>query len=117
LEKKNKKKIYFLKKLFNIIFGTLIFALLMSSAFAIDWIFGIGFIFSFFLAIWNKILEKNSLIPAFIFVGALIIRYALFVLLPNVLNSQNYFSLGISLVLFLLIFIIGWKLKKGKFKF
>jgi len=110
---KKKSKI---KKDFNIIFGTIIFVLLIGSAFAIDWIFGVGFIIGFFLSVWNKLLEKNFLIPVFIFVGALVIRYALFVLLPNVLNANNYFSLGISLILFLLILIIGWRVQKGKWK-
>lgn len=106
-----------LKKDFNLILGTIIFVLLIGSAFAIDWIFGLGFIVSFFLAVWNKILEKNFLIPVFIFIGALIIRYALFVNLPKILNAQNYLSLGISLILFLFILIVGWRIKRGKFRF
>ncbi len=109
-----KKKI---KKDFNIIFGTIIFVLLIGSAFTIDWIFGVGFVIGFFISVWNKILEKNFLIPVFIFIGALIIRYALFVSLPKILNAQDYFSLGISLVLFLLILIVGWKVKRGKVRF
>jgi len=106
-----------IKKDLNIIFGTIIFILLIGTAFTIDWIFGLGFVVSFFLSVYNKILEKNFLIPFFIFIGALIIRYALFVSLPRILNAQDYFSLGISLILFLLILIIGWRVKKGKFKF
>lgn len=105
-----------LKRDINIVLGTTIFVLLISSAFAIDWIFGIGFIFSFFLAIWNKVLERNFLIPVFIFIGALIIRYAIYVRLPKILDAQDYFSLGISLILFLLILFIGWKIKRGKVK-
>ncbi len=114
VRKKRKTKI---KKNLNVVFGTIIFVLLISSAFAIDWIFGVGFIFGFFLAVWNKVIKKNFMIPVFIFVGALIIRYALFVMLPEILNAQDYFSLGISLILFLLILIIGWRIKRGKFRF
>jgi len=110
---KKKRK---LKRKLNVIGGIIIFILLIGSAFAIDWIFGIGFVINFFIAIYKKILEKNFLIPFFIFVGALILRYALFVLLPSVLNAQNYFSLGISLILFLSILVVGWRIKKGKIK-
>jgi hypothetical protein len=105
------------KKNFNVILGTIIFALLIGTAFSVDWIFGAGFVVGFFLSVWNKILERNFLIPAFIFAGALIIRYAIKVLLPDVLNAQDYFSLGISLILFLLILFMGWKIRRGKFRF
>jgi hypothetical protein len=88
---------------------------LIGSAFAIDWIFGVGFIFGFGLAIWNKVLERNFLIPVFIFIGALIIRYALG-FIPNIINAQDFVSLGISLILFITILIAGWRIKKGKWK-
>ena len=114
--KKRKTKNKF-KKSLNLIFGTIIFILLIGSAFSIDWIFGIGFIIGFFLSVYNRILDRNFLIPVFIFIGALVIRYALFNLLPSVLNAQNYFSLGISLALFLIIVFMGWRIKKGKFRF
>lgn len=115
--KKKSKKFKSFNKNFNVILGTIIFVLLIGTAFSIDWIFGAGFVFAFFLSVWNKVLEKNFLIPVFIFIGALIIRYALFVSLPRVLNAQDFISLGISLVLFLLILIIGWRIRKGKFRF
>lgn len=102
---------------FNLVFGTVIFILLIGSAFSIDWIFGAGFVVAFFLAVWNRTIERNFLIPAFIFIGALVVRYALFVLLPEVLKAHDYFSLGISLVLFLVILFIGLRIKRGKFRF
>lgn len=111
-----KRKRKFRKRL-NTILGTIIFVLLISSAFTVDWIFGIGFVVSFILAFYNKALQRNFLIPVFIFIGALIIRYALFVVLPDVLSAQDYFSLGISVILFLIILIIGFRIKKGKFRF
>ena len=104
------------KKNINIILGTIIFILLIGSAFSIDWIFGAGFVVSFLLSVYNKVLEKNFLIPFFIFVGIIIIRYSLFILLPPVLGAQDYLSLGISSVLFLIVLIFGWKIKKGKLK-
>ena len=115
--KRKSKRLKSFNKNFNIVFSTIVFLFLISSAFSIDWIFGAGFIFGFLLAIWNRAIERNFLIPAFIFVGALVIRYALFILLPEILKAQDYFSLGISLILFLLILFIGWRIKKGKFRF
>ena len=93
--------------------GTIIFILLIGSAFALGWIFGVGFVISFILANINKVIEKKPLIPIFLFIGALIMRYALFALLPPILNSAGYFDLGISLILFLMILILGYKFKKG----
>ena len=108
---KKKKEI---KRFLNVIVGMLIFVFLIGSAFAIDWIFGLGFVINFSLAIYNKVLEKNFLIPLFIFIGALIIRYALFVFLSSVLGAQSYFSLGISLLLFVALLFLGWKIKRRK---
>lgn len=110
---KRKKK---LKKDFNLILGTIIFVLLIGSAFAIDWIFGLGFIVGFFLSIYNKVLEKKPFIPIFIFIGALIIRYSLN-FIPGILNAKNIVNLIISLFLFLLILFVGWRIRKGKFRF
>jgi hypothetical protein len=115
--KTRRKKLRSFNKNLNLIFGTIIFVSIISFAFALDWIFGVGYIIGFLLAVYNKILEKNFLIPIFIFVGALVIRYALFVLLPPIINAKDYFSLGISLVLFLIILFIGWRIRKGKFRF
>lgn len=115
--KTRRKQFKSFNKNLNLIFGTIIFISIISFAFALDWIFGVGFILSFFLSVYNKILEKNFLIPIFIFVGAFIIRYALLKFLPSVINAQDYFSLGISLILFLLILYIGWRIRMGKFRF
>ena len=103
------------KKNFNVILGTIIFALLIGTAFSVDWIFGAGFVVGFFLSVWNKILERNFLIPAFIFAGALIIRYSL-EFIPGILDAEDYLNLGISLVLFIAILYVGWKIKKGKWR-
>ena len=112
--KRRRGRVFGSKRDLNLVLGTVVFVLLISSAFTIDWIFGLGFIVGFILSFYNRVLERNFLIPAFIFIGALIIRYALFVLLPNVLNAQNYLSLGISLIIFLLILIIGFRIQKGR---
>ncbi len=105
------------KKDLNIFLGIVIFLLLIGSAFAIDWIFGVGFIIGFGLALYHRILERNFLIPVFIFLGAWIIRFAIIFLFPSIIHAKDLFSLGISLVIFLILIIIGWRIKSGKFRF
>lgn len=118
MKKKKKFKISELfGKKFNLVTGTIIFVLLISSAFTVDWIFGFGFIIGFILSVYNGILEKKPLIPIFLFIGTLIIRHSLFVLLPPVFEANSLISLIISLILFVVIFLLGWNLKKGKWKF
>src|SRR6056297_3155452 len=60
----------------SVVLGTVIFILLTSYAFAIDLIFGAGFILGFLFSVYNQIIEKQPLIPIFVFLGGLIIRYA-----------------------------------------
>ncbi len=103
------------RKKFNLVFGTIIFILLIGSAFAIDLIFGAGFIIGFVLSIYNKVLEKKPFIPIFLFVGALIIRYSL-IFIPDILEANTFIDLGISLVLFLIVLVVGWRIRKGKLK-
>jgi len=104
------------KRNFNIVFGTTIFILLTGSAFTIDWIFGFGFIFGFMMSVYNQIIEKEPLIPIFVFLGGLIIRYAFVEIFPSVLFYDSLISLILSLVLFVVIIITGWKFRKGKWK-
>jgi hypothetical protein len=114
--KKIKRKISSSKRDFKIVFATVIFMILIGSAFAIDWIFGVGFILSFLLAIYNKVIEKNFLIPIFIFIGTLIIRFGM-EFVPSILEAKTLIDLVISFVLLVTIIILGWKLKKGKWRF
>jgi hypothetical protein len=109
-----KKKFKSIKKDFNIILGSALFILLIGSAFAIDWLFGVFFIIGFTISILNKTLEKKPLIPILIFIGGLIVRVALFIVLPRVLESKDYWSLGIAGILFAILLIIGWKIQRGK---
>lgn len=101
-----------IKKFFNLLGGTILFVLLIGGAFSVDLIFGIGFLLGFVLALYNKTIEKNFLIPVFIFIGGLLIRISLS-FIPSLLEEQDYISLGISLVLFLTILIIGIRVQKG----
>ena len=70
----------------------------------------------FFVSVYNRIIEKQPLIPIFVFLGGLIIRYALVEIFPTILVTRNWISLIFSIVLFLIILVIGWNFKKGKWK-
>jgi hypothetical protein len=109
-----KKRIKRIKKDFNILLGSILFALLIGSAFAIDWIFGMVFIVGFIISILNKTLEKKPFIPILIFVGGLIIRIALFITLPRALEAKEYWNFLIGIILFVVILIVGWKIQRGK---
>ena len=103
------------KRKLNLIFGTLIFIFLLGSAFAVDWIFGIGFLIGFFIAVYNELAEKNPLIPLFLFGGALIVRVGLS-FIPSILEAKDIVSLIFSLLILLVLIISGYILKKGKWK-
>ena len=109
--KVTKKKI---KKDVNLLLGSIVFILLIGSAFAIDWLFGIVFVIGFAISIWNKTLEKKPFIPLLIFIGGLIVRIALFLFIPRILNAQTWVDLGIALVVFLIILIVGFRIRQGK---
>ncbi len=116
-KKRASSKIKKFGKNFNVVFGTIIFVLLISSAFTINWVFGVGFIFGFLISVYNGVLEKKPLIPIFLFAGALIIRYALMIMFPPIMESQDIVSLVISIILFLIIIFMGYRVRKGKWKF
>jgi hypothetical protein len=103
-----------LKRKVSALIGTILFLMLIGTAWGIDWIFGVGFIIGFVLAVYNKTLEKRPLIPVFIFLGGLIIRFAINLIFPLVIKSENYVSLGISLLLLIILIIFGMRVKKGK---
>jgi membrane-associated protease RseP (regulator of RpoE activity) len=73
----------------------------------------IGFL-GFAIAVYNKTLERKPLIPVFIFLGGLIIRFAIGIIFPLVLKSRDYVSLGISLLLLIILIIFGMRVKKGR---
>lgn len=112
---KVKRKINSSKRDFKLVFSTVIFMILIGSAFAIDWIFGLGFVLSFILAIYNKTVEKNIFIPFFIFLGALLIRYGLGYI-PAVIEAKTAVNLAFSLLMLLVIVFVGWQLKRIRLK-
>ena len=89
------------------------FILLIGSAFAISALFGLFFVIGFLISIYKGDLKKKPLKPIAIFVGALIIRFALDRFLAPVLESETIIDLWVAAFIFLFVFLIGWKVKKS----
>lgn len=100
----------------NLFIGLLAFAILISTAFSFGWIFGIGFVIGFAFSIYNKTLEKKPLLPIFLFLAALVLRYALVNFAPSVLNSEGIIDFMISAFFLVVFIIIWWRLRKGNWK-
>lgn len=98
----------------NILIGTILFILLIGSAFAVSWVFGVAFLIGFGLSIYNRTIEKKPFLPVLLFVGGFVIRLALVLFLPSIIFAKTYLELGISLVLFIVILITGWRIRNGK---
>lgn len=103
-------------KKFNLFIGALIFALLIGTAFSFGLVFGLGFVVGFALSIYNKTLEKRPLLPIFLFLAALVLRYAIFNLVPSALNSKGIIDLAISGFFLIIFVIVWWRLRKGNWK-
>ena len=101
------------KRFVNILLGVAIFVALMGSAFTISILFGIVFVVGFALSIYNGDLKKKPWKPIAIFVGALIIRFALNQYLDPVLTSKTLLDLSVSALIFLAILIFGWRIKRS----
>lgn len=106
--RKTKPKV---KRFTNILLGVAIFVALVSSAFTISVLFGVAFIIAFSLAIYTGELKTKPWKPLAIFVGALIIRFALDQYLDPLLASKTFLDLSVSALIFLAILIFGWKIK------
>ncbi len=103
-----------MKKVVNSTLAFILFALLIGSAFQINTFFGIVFIIGFFISVFNRSIEKKPILPIFIFIGGIVIRYALGFFLPEVINSKTYIDLAVSGLLFVLVIYIGFRIKNGK---
>jgi membrane-associated protease RseP (regulator of RpoE activity) len=103
-----------LKRKVSVLIGTILFLMLIGTAWGIDWIFGVGFFIGFVISVYNKTLHKKPLLPIFIFLGGLIIRFAIGLIFPLLIKAENYISLGISLILLITLIIFGVRIKKGK---
>ncbi|MFH1503487.1 MAG: hypothetical protein ABIE36_02430 [Candidatus Diapherotrites archaeon] len=115
-KKKLRKKRWFkkLKNNFNLITGIMIFILLIGSAFSVSLIFGIAFFLGFIFSVYNKSLEKRPFLPLMLFLGGLIIRTAFIWFFPPIFEFKTYLDLGLSVAIFLIILLIGFKIKKGE---
>ena len=102
-----------LKRIVNIVLGILLFVFLIGYAFKISLLFGILFVLGFVLSIYKGELKKKPWKPIVIFVGALITRAALNQFLSPVLASKTLIDIVISILIFILVFLVGWRIKKS----
>ncbi|HKZ34113.1 MAG TPA: hypothetical protein VJ142_02655 [Candidatus Nanoarchaeia archaeon] len=108
--RKTKPKV---KRFVNILLGVAIFVALMGSAFSLSILFGIVFVIGFALSIYSGDLKKKPWKPIAIFVGALVIRFALDQYLNPLLASKTFLDLSVSALIFLSILIFGWRIKRS----
>ena len=101
------------KKSMNIFLGVVIFVALIGSAFAISILFSVAFIIAFSLAVYTGELKKKPWKPMAIFIGAVLIRFALKQYLDPVLASKTLLDLAVSALIFLSILVVGWRIKKS----
>lgn len=102
-----------IKRFVNILLGVVFFAVLMGSAFKLSFLFGSAFIVAFALAIYNNELKHKPWKPIAVFVGALIVRFALSQYVDPIFNSETLFDLVVSGLIFIGIIVFGWKIKKS----
>jgi len=102
-----------IKKFINILLSVVLFVILMGSAFKISFLFGAAFIIAFSLAIYAGELKHKPWKPIAVFIGALMIRFAMDQYLDPVLASKTTMDLAVSALIFISILIFGWKIKKG----
>ena len=97
----------------NILLAVVFFAALMGSAFKMSFLFGSAFIVAFALAIYNGELKSKPWKPLAVFVGAIVIRFALDQYVDPILTSETIIDVSFSAVVFLALIIFGWKIKKS----
>lgn len=102
------------KKLFNSIIAIIIFLILIGSAFAVSILFGLVYIFGFAYEVYTGRITRRPLVAIALFIGGLIIRIAMQYLLQPVFVAQTTIDLVMATVLFIGLFFLGYKIKKGK---
>jgi len=103
-----------LKRLANSIIAVIIFLILIGTAFSISVLFGLIYVFGFFYEIYTKRITRRPFAAIALFIGGLITRFALQYFLQPVFASQTIIDLAIALIIFIGIFWLGYKIKKGK---
>ena len=101
------------KKFGNILFGLIVFIILVGTAFSLSFLFGVFFVIAFALSIYNEDLKNKPYKPLAIFVGALIIRIALEQFFDPVVSAKTIMDLAVSALIFVAIIVFGWKIKKS----
>jgi hypothetical protein len=96
----------------NISLNTIIFILLIGSAFAVSYWFGLFFVFGFAISIHNKDIKKKPWRMILLFIGGLITRLALGELLSKVSNVEITLDFLVAILMIIFIFLLGWKAKR-----
>lgn len=105
-----------MKKFVKFLVGILVFLILVETALNFSFLFGALFIFGVVYAIVTGELSERPFLPILIFLGSLITHYALLSLLGSVVGAKTYVDLGVGILMFLVIFLIGRKVKRQKRK-
>ena len=101
------------RKVRNVISALIFFFLLIGSAFAISTLFGMFFVAGFLISVYKGDLKKKPLKPIAIFVGALIVRFALGRLATTFPNYELTLDFAIAILILIFVFLLGWKIKKS----
>ena len=101
------------KRIMNFVLGFILFIFLIGSAFAISILFGFMFVVGFLLSVYNKELLRKPWKPLAIFIGALVVRFAISKYVNPIFASKTLIDLSVSALVFLFILILGWKIKKS----
>jgi len=95
-----------------ILLNIIIFVILNSFAFAISPVFGLLFVLSFVISIYNKEIKKKPWKTFVIFVGGLITRFALGQIVTTLPNYELTLDFVISAIILFFMFVLGWKIKR-----
>lgn len=104
------------KRIYQYAVAGVVFFAFLPSMFDLSILTGLGFIGSVLFSICNRTLIKDPRIMAYI-VGGIILTYAASTLLPDIwenFKAKNWISLLILIFVYVVIYLKGYYLKKGK---
>lgn len=101
------------KRTRNIIIGIIIFWLMIGTAFAVSLLFGLLFIAGFIYESISGQLSKRPFLAVGLFIGGLITRAAIIMFLPSTFAAKTMADLAVAILIFLIIFLLGYRIKKG----
>lgn len=103
-----------MKKSWATLLAAIILLLLVGIAFKISLLFGVFYLAGGAYTLIQRGVRK-PLMPLLWLLGGIVIHIALSQFLVPIFDSETLVDLIIALVVFLLVFLVGHKIKKGKF--